>query len=73
MTEELRPGFQIKTAVLKAIEDDDAVAEIVQRTLAQLDIGPPRGAGPEDRAPDPDAGFDPGFDTDSDGGWSDLF
>ncbi|WP_108258348.1 hypothetical protein [Mangrovicoccus ximenensis] len=72
MTEELRPGFQIKTAVLQAIEDDDAVAEIVQRTLAQLDIGPPRDRGTDDRAPDPDDCFDPGYDTGGDG-WSDLF
>ncbi|MDK3018587.1 hypothetical protein [Pseudodonghicola flavimaris] len=65
MTEELRPGFQIKTAAHKAIANDDDVAEAVLNTIARLDIGPPRdrGAAFDDRDGDIDTGFDPGFDT----------
>ncbi|MAU47260.1 MAG: hypothetical protein HWE37_16000 [Rhodobacteraceae bacterium] len=74
MTEELRPGFQIKEAALKALADNEAVAEAVLNTLAKLDLGPPRdrGAPFDDRGVDLDSHFDPGYDV-SDGYDDGLF
>ncbi|MDF2231750.1 hypothetical protein P2H44_04225 [Albimonas sp. CAU 1670] len=66
MSEELRPGFYIKTAVQRALDSGGDIDDAVQVTISQLGIGRSRSAPSDDGGDSPpdDFGYDVRGDDD---------